>query len=38
MGDTTGLSNNEAKDLCKPPDEETKVSFLFCYREGILTE
>jgi hypothetical protein len=29
MGDTTGLSNSEAKDLCKPPDEETKVSLVF---------
>jgi hypothetical protein len=27
MGDTTGLSNTEAKELCKPPDPETKVSF-----------
>jgi hypothetical protein len=27
MGDTTGLSSAEAKDLCKPPDQETKVSF-----------
>jgi hypothetical protein len=26
MGDTTGLSNTEAKELCKPPDPETKVS------------
>jgi len=29
MGDTTGLSNAEAKELCKPPDAETKVSFCF---------
>jgi hypothetical protein len=29
MGDTTGLSNVEAKELCKPPDAETKVSFCF---------
>jgi len=29
MGDTTGLSNAEAKELCQPPDAETKVSFCF---------
>ncbi|XP_069688010.1 lactoylglutathione lyase [Periplaneta americana] len=28
MGDTTGLSNNEAKEFCKPPDTETK-DFIF---------
>ncbi|XP_023715137.1 lactoylglutathione lyase [Cryptotermes secundus] len=28
MGDTTGLSNTEARDLCKPPDQETK-EFIF---------
>jgi hypothetical protein len=38
MGDTTGLSSAEAKDLCKPPDQETKVSFLYSYRDGSLTK
>jgi len=28
MGDTTGLSNAEAKELCQPPDAETK-DFIF---------
>lgn len=28
MGDTVGLSSAEAKDLCKPPDQETK-EFVF---------
>jgi hypothetical protein len=27
MGDKTGLTNTEARELCKPPDPETKVSF-----------
>lgn len=38
MGDTTGLSNTEARDLCKPPDQETKVSFLFSYINVSLTK
>ncbi|XP_021935418.1 lactoylglutathione lyase isoform X2 [Zootermopsis nevadensis] len=28
MGDTTGLSNTEAKEICNPPDPETK-EFIF---------
>lgn len=29
MGDTTGLSNAEAKELCAEPDSATKVSNMY---------
>jgi hypothetical protein len=38
MWEVTGLSNAEAKAICKEPDQETKVSFLFSYRDDSLTK